>query len=124
MDKGWIGYKCYDLINGRSDAYPGLTESMLEEPYCLFSSSMNPAYNNYVAFDYEKKEIFVLSTSGCCAHTDTWAKYFEGDSLGNRPCVKVFKQEYHSFDNGTEIIETYALQNDKLKMVRVTKIKN
>ena len=123
MDKGRIGYKCYDLIKGRSDACPRLTEAIQEEPYCRFSSGMNRAYNNYVAFDYKKKEIFVLTTSGCCAHTDTWAKYFEGDSLGNRPCVKVVKQEHHSFENGTETIETHALQNDTLKMVGITKRK-
>lgn len=107
------------MIEGQSDRCPGLTEAMQEEPFCLFSSGMNPAYKNYVAFDYEKKEIFVLTTNGCCAHTDTWAKYFEGDSLGNRPCVKVVKQEHHSFENGTETIETYALQNDTLKMIDI-----
>ena len=123
MGNGWLGYNCYDLIKGRSNACPGLTETMQEEPYCRFSSGMNLAYDNYVAFDYEKKEIFVLTTYGCCAHTDTWAKYFEGDSLGNSSCVKVIKQEHHSFDNGTETIETYALQNDTLKMVSITKRK-
>lgn len=117
LGNGWIGYYCYDLINGWSDASPGLIGAMQEEPYCSFSSGINAGYDNYVAFDYEKKEIFVLTTSGCCAHTDTWAKYFEGDSLVNRPCVKVFKQEHHSFDNGIKTIETYALQNDTFKMV-------
>ena len=123
IGNGWLGYNCYDLINGKSDACPGLTGAIKEEPYCSFSSGLNPAYNNYVAFDYEKKEIYVLTTSGCCAYTDTWAKYFEGDSLGNRPCVKVVKQEHHSFENGTETIETHALQNDMLKIVGITKRK-
>ena len=48
-----------------------LIEAMREEPYCRFSSGIYPAYGNYVAFDYEKKEIFVLTTSGCCTHTQT-----------------------------------------------------
>lgn len=30
--------------------------------------------------------------------------------------IKVLWQEHHSFDNGIETIETYALQNDMLKM--------
>lgn len=120
---GWIGYYCYDLTNGGSNAYPGLKSAMQEEPYCSFSSGVNPAYDNYVAFDYDKKEIFVLATSGCCMHTNTWAKYFEGDSLGNQPCVKVVKLERHSFENGIETIETHALQNDTLKMIGVTKRK-
>lgn len=123
MGNGWIGYYCYDLIKGWNDAYPGLTGAMQAEPYCLFSSGMNPAYGNYVAFDYDKKEIFVLNTSGCCMHTNTWSKYFEGDSFGNQPCVKVVKQEHHTFENGIETIETYALQNDTLKMVGITKRK-
>ena len=69
----------------------------------------------------QKKEIFIHHGSGCCAFTDTWAKYFEGDSLGNRPCVKIVKQEHHSFDNGTKTIEAYALQNDTLKMIGIMK---
>lgn len=123
MGNGWIGYYCYDLIKGWSDACPGLIGAMQEEPYCSFSSGINAGYDNYVAFDYDKMEIFVLTTSGCCAHTETWAKYFEGDSLGNRPCVKVVKQEHHSFENGMKTIETYALQNDTLKLVGITKRK-
>lgn len=123
LGNGWIGYNCYDLIKGRSDAYPGLTGAMQEEPYCRFSSGINAGYDNYVAFDYEKKEIYVLTSIGCCASTGTWAKYFEGDSLGNRPCVKVVKQEHHSFESGIETIETYALQNNTLKLVGVTKEK-
>ena len=59
-----------------------------------------------------------------CVFTETWAKYFEGDSQGNRPCVKVFMQEHHSFDiSGTETIETYVLQNDTLKKVGIKKRK-
>lgn len=123
LGNGWIGYYCYDLINGRNDAYPGVTGVMQEEPYCRFSSGINSGYYNYVAFDYDKKEIFVLTTSGCCAHTETLAKYFEGDSLGNRPCVKVVKQEHHSFENRMKTIETFVLQNDTLKLAGITKRK-
>ncbi|MBQ9665292.1 MAG: hypothetical protein IJV33_02310 [Bacteroidaceae bacterium] len=123
LGNGWIGYYCYDLVQGWSDACPGLIGAMQEEPYCSFSSGINSGYDNYVTFDYDKKEIYVLTTSGCCAHTDTWAKYFEGDSLGNRPCVKVVKQEHHSFESGIETIETYTLQNDTLKLVGITKRK-
>ena len=40
------------------------------------------------------------------------------------PCVKVFWKENHYSDiRVTETIETYALQNDTLKMVDITKRK-
>lgn len=121
LGNGWIGYNCYDLVKGWSEECPGLTGAMQEEPYCSFSSGINAGYDNYVAFDYEKKEIFVLTTSGCCAHTETWAKYFDGDSLCNRPYVKVVKQEHHSFESGIETIETHTLKDDSLRLSGITK---
>lgn len=122
---GWVNYTCYDLVNGiRESLSPGVVPAMKQPPYDSFSTGIEPMQNGYVVFNHEKKEIFVRHGSGCCAFTDTWTKYFEGDSLGNSPCLKVVEQEYHSFSNGTETIETYVLLNDTLKLVGITKQKN
>jgi hypothetical protein len=80
--------------------------------------------SGYVAFDYQKKEIFIHQGSGCCAFTDTWAKYFEEDSLGNPPCVKVIREEYHQFDAEGETIETLELQGSALQVTSKIKLKN
>ena len=42
------------------------------------------------------------------------------DSLGNSSCVKVVKEERHSFDGEFENIETYELQDDELKLTNKT----
>lgn len=121
---GWIGYTCYDLENGIYESLsPGIVPAMKDAPYDSFSSGIEPMQSGYVAFDYQKKEIFIHQGSGCCAFTDTWAKYFEGDSLGNRSCVKVVKQEHHSFEGEIETIDTYALKDDNLRLRDITKRK-
>ena len=48
---------------------------------------------------------------------------FEGDSFGTSPCIKVVKEERHIFDGDTEVVEMYALRDDTLKMVGITKQK-
>ena len=119
---GWIDYTCYDLENGIYESLsPGIVPAMKDAPYDSFSSGIEPMQSGYVAFDYQKKEIFIHQGSGCCAFTDTWAKYFEGDSLGNRSCVKVVKQEHHSFEGEIETIDTYALKDDNLRLRDITK---
>ena len=121
---GWVGYTCYDLENGIYESLsPGVVPAMNKPPYDSFSTGVEPMQSGYVAFNHEKKEIFVHHGSGCCAFTDTWAKYFEGDFLGNQPSMKVVREEHHSFDGQSETIESYALQNDTQKMVDVTKRK-
>ncbi len=121
-DNGWIGYTCYDLENGIYESLsPGIVPAMKDAPYNSFSTGIEPMQSGYVAFDYQKKEIFVHHGSGCCAFTDTWAKYFEGDSLGNRSCVKVVKQEHHSLEGEIEAIDTYALKDDNLRLRDITK---
>lgn len=121
---GWIGYTCYDLENGIYESLsPGIVPAMKDAPYDSFSSGIEPMQSGYVAFDYQKKEIFIHHGSGCCAFTDTWAKAFEGDSVGTSPCIKVVKEECYTFDGDTEVVETYALRDDTLKMVGITKRK-
>lgn len=121
---GWVDYTCYDLVNGIYESLsPGVVPAMEQPPYDIFSTGIEPMQSGYVAFNHDKKEIFVHHGSGCCAFTDTWAKYFEGDSLGNQSSIKVVREEYHSFDGQSETIETYALQNDTLKMVGVMRRK-
>ena len=122
---GWIDYTCYDLENGIYESLsPGIVPAMKDAPYDSFSSGIEPMQNGYVAFDYQKKEIFIHHGSGCCAFTDTWAKAFEGDSLGNPPCVKVIREEYHQFDAEGETIETLELQGSALQVTSKIKLKN
>ena len=79
---------------------------------------------NLYALTLATRRLLEMLLLTACVFTETWAKYFEGDSQGNRPCVKVFMQEHHSFDiSGTETIETYVLQNDTLKKVGIKKRK-
>ena len=124
LGNGKILYYCYDIVNGAcGEINSGVICAMREEPFCRFVSAPLEHGGDYVAFNYEKKEIFILTTSGCCAYYNTWAKYFEGDSLGNPPRVKAIKQEAHVFDGETETIETSLMQNDYLQLVDITKRK-
>ena len=115
---GWVGYTCYDLVHGFGQLGP-----MLDEPFNLISYGIEPMQDGYTVFDYQKREIFIHHGSGCCAFDNTWAKYIEGDSQGHQTCVKVIKEERHSFDAEYENIETYELKDDALKLTSKTKRK-
>ena len=74
----------------------------------------------YTVFDYQKREIFIHHGSGCCAYYNTWAKYFEGDYLGNPPSVKVVREEYHQFNSDIETIETSELKDNVMQVTSKT----
>lgn len=115
---GWVCYTCYDLVHGFGQLGP-----MLDEPYNLISYGVDQMQDGYTIFDHNKREIFIHHGSGCCAFDETWAKYIEGDSLGHQPCVKVVREERHSFDGEYENIETYELEGEELKLTSKTKKK-
>ena len=119
---GKLLYECYNIDCKYFDRKnPKLIKPMQEEPYCRFASGIEQYASDYTFFDYHKKEIFICTTSGCCIFYNTWAKYFEGGKHRGNPCVKVVKQERHSFQNegeeGIETVEIYVLTNDSLKLV-------
>jgi hypothetical protein len=87
------------------------------------SYGIAPYQDGYAVFDYQKREVFIHHGSGCCAYYDTWAKFFEGDSLGNPPSVKVIREEYHQFNLGIETIETSELKDNVLQVTSKTKRK-
>ena len=114
---GWVGYNCYDIVNGRA----GVLNPIEAEPYCSMSYGIDPMQSGYTVFDYQKREIFIHHGSGCCAFRNIWAKYFEGDSLGNPSSVKVIREEYHQFNLGIETIETSELKDNVLQVTSKTK---
>lgn len=119
---GRLLYECYDIeneiANGNSSKW---VIPLQEEPFNRLGSGREPEAGDYTVFDYQKKEIFIYTTSGCCTFYKTWAKLLEGGHIGDKPCVKVVKEECHSFrkegDSEIETVETYVLNNDTLKMV-------
>ena len=122
LGNGKLLYECYDIENEVVEGKrPKLVKPLEEEPYSTFASADFELGGDYVAFDYEKKEIFILTTSGCCAYYNTWAKLIEGGNHGEKSCVKVVKQERHSFQNGDDVgietVETYVLRKDSLELV-------
>lgn len=122
MGNGKLLYECYDIenvvIEGKK---PKLVKSLEEEPYNMFASGAVTTIEDCVVFDHQKKEIFIYTTSGCCIYYNTWAKLTQGGLHGDKPCVKVVKEERHSFqkegDGGIETVETYVLKNDSLELV-------
>ena len=70
----------------------------------------------------EEARKFFLQASKFC--TIDLPKYFEEDSLGNPPCVKVIREEYHQFDAEGETIETLELQGSALQVTSKIKLKN
>ena len=100
---GWVGYNCYDIVNGRA----GVLNPIEDEPI----------------FDYQKMEIFIHHGSGCCAYRNIWSKYFDGDSLDTPLRVKVVREEYHQFDAEGETIETSELQDGVLQVTSKKKQK-
>lgn len=122
LGNGKLLYDCYDIENEVVEGKkPKLVKPLEEEPFCLFASGAMPTIEDCVVFDHKKKEIFIYTTSGCCTYYNTWAKLIDGGHSGDVPCVKVVKQERHSFQNGDdggiEKVETYVQKNDSLKMV-------
>lgn len=122
LGNGKLLYECYDIENEVVEGKkPKLVKPLEEEPYSMFASADFERGGDYVAFDYEKKEIFILTTSCCCIYYNTWAKLLEGGQNGDKPCVKIVKQEHHTFQNegdgGIEKVETYVLKNDSLELV-------
>lgn len=122
LGNGKLLYECYDIgnvvVEGKE---PQLVKPLEEEPYNRFASGAVPTIEDCTVFDHQKKEIFIYTISGCCAYYNTWAKMVEVGHHGNKPRVKVVKEERHSFqkegDGGIETIETFMLSNDSLKMV-------
>ena len=122
LGNGKLLYECYDIENEVVEGKkPKLVKPLEEEPYNMFASGSIPEASDYTVFDYQKKEIFIYTTSGCCTYYNTWAKLLEGGNHGDKPYVKVVKQERHSFqkegDGGIETVETYVLTNDSLELV-------
>ena len=111
-------YACFDLVRGnRSGSCPGLLESNNDPPYNNIVSGIYEQ-PSYTVFDRKKKEIYIMETIGCCSYYETWAKYFNDDNYGNKPTIKVVKQEEHEWwADGKEHIATYKLINDTLKLV-------
>lgn len=115
-----VYYACFDLINGNNkSASPGLLEPIQDEPYNNIVSfgSLEPSYT---VFDYEKKEIYIYESMGCCSHQETWAKYFLGNpDEFKEPRIKVIKRiDYDFYADGTTHLDTYMLKNDTLKLVK------
>lgn len=127
LGNGKLLYECYDIenvvIEGKK---PKLIKFLEEEPYNMFASGAVTTIEDCVVFDYQKKEIFIYTTSGCCTYYNTWAKLLEGGNHGDKPCVKIVKQERHTFqkegDGGIETVETYVLANDTLELVEKKEI--
>lgn len=122
LGNGKLLYECYDIENEVVEGKrPRLVKPLEEEPYNTFASADFELGGDYVAFDYDKKEIFIFTTSGCCTYYNTWAKLIEGGNHGDKSCVKVVKQERHSFQNGDdggiETVETYVLRKNSLELV-------
>ena len=117
-------YACFDLVKGNQNgSCPGLLESNNEPPY---NNLVGGGYgHNYTAFDYKNKEIHIYESLGCCAHQETWAKYQNGDEFGFGEGVKVEKSVHYEFsrgEDGKEIITTYKMIDDTLKVVNVEEI--
>ena len=117
-------YACFDLVKGNQNgSCPGLLESNNEPPY---NNLVGGGYgHNYTAFDYKNKEIHIYESLGCCAHQETWAKYQNGNEFGFGKGVKVEKSVLHELiggDEGKEIVTTYKMVNDTLKIVNVEEI--
>ena len=127
LGNGKLLYDCYDIKNEVVEGKkPKLVKPLEEEPYKRFASGIEPEASDYTVFDYQKKEIFIYTTSGCCTYYNTWAKLLEGGNHGDKPCVKIVKQERHTFqkegDGGIETVETYVLANDTLELVEKKEI--
>ena len=123
---GKLLYECYDIENEVFEGKkPKQVNPMEEEPFCRFASGAVTTIEDCVVFDHNKKEIFIYTTSGCCTYYNTWAKLLEGSHHGDKPRVKVVKQERHTFQNegdgGIETIETYVLKKDSLELVEQKK---
>lgn len=119
---GKLLYDCYDIENEVVEGKkPKLVKPLEEEPYNMFASGAVTTIEDCVVFDHNKKEIFIYTTSGCCIFYNTWAKLLEGSNHGDKPRVKIVKQECHSFqkegDGGIETVETYVLKKDSLELV-------
>ena len=115
-------YACFDLVKGnRNGSCPGLLESNNEPPY---NNLVGGGYgHNYTAFDYKNKEIYIYESLGCCAHRETWAKYQKSDKFGFGEGVKLEKSILHELSQeGKEIITTYKMVDDTLKVVNVEEI--
>ena len=117
-------YACFDLVKGnRNGSCPGLLESTNEPPY---NNLVGGGYgHNYTAFNYKNKEIYIYESLGCCAHQETWAKYQNGDEFGFGKGVKVEKSVHYEFsggEEGKEIVTTYKMVNDTLKIVNIEEI--
>ena len=113
-------YACFDLVKGNpQSSCPGMLESIQEKPYnnIVAGGSYTPCRT---IFDRKRKELYIYETMGSGSYMETWAKYFEEDSQVSG--IKVIKEkEYTRAADGTEIVETYLLQNDTLKLVSVTR---
>lgn len=114
---GWIVFSCFDLCKGATIDFNPIQEA----PYDYMPFGISPYQSGYTIFDYQNREIYITYASGCCTRYNIWAKYFDGDHLGNESCVKVVKKECHDYYSGYEEIKTYELKDNELKLTSITK---
>jgi hypothetical protein len=118
-------YASFDLVKGNDNgSCPGLLEANNEPPY---NNLVGGGFaHNYTAFDYKNKEIYIYESLGCSEHQEIWAKYQNGNEYGFGSGVKVEKKVHYQFsgvdENSKEIVTTYKMVNDTLKIVNVEEI--
>ena len=111
-------YACFDIVNGNPESRcPGLLEYLNEAPYNNIVASGMPSSYSYTAFDYKKKEIYIREGMGAPGYQETWAKYEEHDIWTGNGGVKVYKRKDHNFNGEGEIVETYLMKDDTLRLV-------
>lgn len=54
---------------------------------------------------------------GASGYQETWAKYEEHDIWTGNGGVKVYKRKDHNFNGEGEIVETYLMKDDTLRLV-------
>ena len=114
-------YTCYDLVHKNwDDLCPNLQKPLNEPPYDMLVSG-RLEQSAYTVFDYQNREIHEFLSSGCCKYYEVWAKYFDGADF-TAPIVKVVKRvECDGYVSG-QLMKTYLLQDDTLKLVKVEDI--
>ncbi len=118
-------YASFDLVKGNNNgSCPGLLEANNEPPY---DNLVGGGYShNHTVFDYKNKVIYIYESLGCSEYQETWAKYQNGDEYGFGSGVKVEKKVHYQFsgvdEDSKEIVTTYKMVNDTLKIVNVEEI--
>lgn len=105
-------YTCFDLA---TDLGSGLIKPITEPPYNNIVSGTTKA-PSFSFFNRKKKEIYIYENMGNSEYEETWAKMNTEELSGERK-MTIYKKECHCFALGKEIIETYKMINDTLKLV-------